>query len=563
MSTRTITKNNSGSSAYNNNYCTINKNNNTSSSCCSVCTAPIKMMGAGSDNNSGAARVCSLRCSWKTKQQCVQCGRQVKDEKLPFADHPHFKIFCGALCLDEARRGNWCIACGVKQVTTQGNSRCSHECMSVDVPLTESPFPSRRTTPGEGEKGNTSSSSNTNTTTTNNNNHNNNNYNNNNNNNNNINHQQQYTTNNSNNNNSNPSTTQLSRRASFSSTVSSSSTGCGFNNNGYQQQQQQQMFYHQHNNNNHQNHHHHHQPMMQERKPNSRDSQPHHHHHHHHHPHSSTSTSSSSRVTCSPVQPGSKLWDRITTPFHRSGLQCYQVIQVHNSVADKKAYNAYRLSVDQNLSSKGIKKYGFGGEGNEHKRFVPLMAGCGGHLYGLRLASQLPTSQHSSSSAANHKEIGCDIEGYPFVCQDPSCDVCRILESGLKLTSVTGRSSHFSVPTLDSVLPWCQDASASTPSSSSNNNNNSSTLNSTSSSSSTNNLPKFQAAALIRTVLGNVHIVNDFESVPESQAPQGYDSVVCVDNNNTSNNNNQPRTDSAFNYNDRGVLCEYVVLFSS
>lgn len=117
----------------------------------------------------------------------------------------------------------------------------------------------------------------------------------------------------------------------------------------------------------------------------------------------------------------------------------------------------------------------------------------------------------------------------------------------MKLTAVTGRTSHFSVPTLDSALPWCQDAASNAPSSSS----------------STTNKPKFQAAALVRTVLGNVHVVNDFDSVPESQPPEGFDSVVCVENSNNSNNSNAARTDSAFNYNDRGVLCEYIVLFSS
>ena len=145
----------SASKSYNNNNKSNNNYTHHLQNCCSICNAPAKVSSASSPststNTSGAARVCSLRCSWFSKQQCVQCGRQVKNEKLPFPDHPNFKIFCGALCLDEARRGNWCIACGVKQVTIQGLSRCSHDCMSVDVPLPhESPFPSRRTTPPEG-----------------------------------------------------------------------------------------------------------------------------------------------------------------------------------------------------------------------------------------------------------------------------------------------------------------------------------------------------------------------------------------------------------------------------
>lgn len=450
---------------------------------------------------SSAARngCCSLRCSWKSTCQCVQCGRQVRPDKLPFGEaHADFKTFCGPLCLDEARRGSWCIACGVKQVTTQGLSRCSNECMAADVPLPhESPFPSRRTTPGE--DGNNINNQNQQQQ------QNNNNFFFNNNTNNQVLQEGNSTT-------SNNSSNRASRRASFSNNTGASASSSSLMNKNT-------------NSNN-------------------------------------NIASADSRPTVSTVHPGSKLWDRITTPFHRAGLQCYQVIQINNSAVDKKAYNAYRLAVDQKLVANKTAKWAWGGEGNEHKRFVPLMAGCGGHLYGLRLAQQFTSSSSSSMSSNNYPKNNNhhhnnnynnqqpEIEGYPFVCSDPTCDVCRILSSGLKLTSVAGRTSHFSVPTLDSVLPWCADAA--------------STINAGSP-----QHVRFQAAALVRTVLGNVNVVGDFDQVSVNAPPQGFDSVVCCPESKEKSSLNdvstiaEIKTDSAFTYNDQGILAEYIVLFTN
>jgi hypothetical protein len=413
---------------------------------CTVCSAPCR---------SAARPTCSLRCSWKTSGHCVQCGRKVKQ---PEGDQqqtatPYYTTFCGPLCCGEARRGNWCIGCGVKQVSTQGVSRCSNECMSIDIPFAmtdNSAFPSRRTTPDDKNTQNN-------------------------------------------------------------------------NNNSNQQQQQQSSS-----------------------RPNSREII---NDHQHQQQNQFVVAPAGSRVTCSAVQPGSKLWDRITTPFHRQGLQCFQVIKVNNSAADKKAYNAYRLACDQKISAARVIKYGFGGEGCEHKRFYSLMPGCGAHLWGLRLAGQVPPNQQQQQ-----KDAGEGIEGFASTCQDPYCDVCRILDSGLKLTSIAGRPSHFSVPTLESVLPWCNDTA--------------STVTSTHFS-PVDGRPyqytqRFQAVALVRTALGTVHVVNDMKDVAIDKPPQNFDSVVMVrDEDKLPNQPGTCKTDSAFTYNDQSILCEYIVLFDN
>lgn len=415
---------------------------------CTICSAPCR---------SAARPTCSLRCSWKSSGHCVQCGRKVKQQpegqQQQQQENPSFTTFCGPLCLVEARKGNWCIGCGVKQITTQGLSRCSSECMAVDIPFAQtdnSAFPSRRTTPDEK---------------------------------------------NSNNNNNT-------------------------NNNQHQQRQ----------------------GSSSTSRPNSREEQ------------QQQNTGGGSRITCSAVQPGSKLWERITTPFVRQGLQCFQVIKVNNTTADKKAYNAYRLACDQKIAAAGILKYGFGGEGCEHKRFYSLMPGCGSHLWGLRLAAQVNNNNGTiNKNSNNNNSNNSEIEGFASTCQDPYCDVCRILDSGLKLTSIAGRPSHFSVPTLESVLPWCEDTATT----------HTSTHFSPLDGSPYNYTQRFQAVALVRTALGNAQVVNDMKDVAVDRPPANYDSVVMVRDEDKLPQAGTCKTDSAFTYSDQSILCEYIVLFDT
>lgn len=228
--------------------------------------------------------------------------------------------------------------------------------------------------------------------------------------------------------------------------------------------------------------------------------------------------SSKQHRTCCLVQPGNKIFERIVAPFAARGLQVVQVVQVNNLPQEKKAYAAHRLAVDQRMSHQGIPKFGMGGEGGEHKRFVPLMPGC----------------WQSLQFAGNGNNGGANGQIPSNLCADPSCDTCRILGHGMKLSTLIGRSSHFSVPNFESVLPWCMDAGRSVDG----------------------GATRLCTVALTRVVIGVPMIVHELSQI--QPPPVGYDCVLCMD---PPVNGVPPETDSVFTYSDHSIQCEYIVSF--
>lgn len=104
------------------------------------------------------------------------------------------------------------------------------------------------------------------------------------------------------------------------------------------------------------------------------------------------------------------------------------VVKVGGQTAARKSYLAYRTRVETELSEvcgHGAPKYGHGGEGNEHRRYMPLNAECGSHPLSL----QGP-------------------------CGSPTCDVCMLLQNGTDLNSMN-RASHFSTSSVDAAVDCC------------------------------------------------------------------------------------------------------------
>lgn len=379
--------------------------------CCCVCAKVVPASFASADpSGAGAAATCSLRCSWRQRLACCQCGRNIAGNTAAKA-----AIFCGAACADEARRGNWCVLCGCRPSAAAGRcGLCSSATGSApasqpvsaqlsrrnsgvfEMNTDESPFPSRKTSPEE----------------------------------------------------------------AMSKAQRAGGSGGG--------------------------------------KP---------------------------QRTCSVVYPDggtARVYERIAAPFIARGLHVAQIIQLNGNPQEKKAYNANRLAVDQRMAAGNIAKLGFGGEGNEHKRFVPLLSGC-------------CAAFAAPSGIVIH---GGNNDGVPAtLCCDGACDACRIMENGMKLSSIVGRTSHFSVPNFDSVLPWCLDAGKP----------------------SDNGAARLCAVALTRVVVGHPLIVHDLSQV--APPPIGYDSVLCMDR--PGPDGAAPQSDSCFSFSDHSVQAEYIVFFAA
>jgi len=144
------------------------------------------------------------------------------------------------------------------------------------------------------------------------------------------------------------------------------------------------------------------------------------------------------------------------------------VVKVGGTTASRKAYLAHRTRVETDLSETcghGAPKYGHGGEGNEHRRYMPLRVECGTNALEFRGS-----------------------------CGSPSCEVCSLLANGMDLRGLD-RASHFSTSTVDSALDCCPNG--------------------------------FAAVLVSRVVVGNPLIVDSVEHV--QQPPAGFHSIVVCE----------------------------------
>jgi hypothetical protein len=106
----------------------------------------------------------------------------------------------------------------------------------------------------------------------------------------------------------------------------------------------------------------------------------------------------------------------------------------------------------------------------------------------------------------------------------------------MKLSALIGRTSHFSVPNFESVLPWCFDAGKPV----------------------NGGATRLCAVALTNVVVGVPFIVHDLAAV--APPPVGYDSVIHVEK---SADGRPPESDACFSFSDYYVSAEYIVYFAA
>jgi hypothetical protein len=95
------------------------------------------------------------------------------------------------------------------------------------------------------------------------------------------------------------------------------------------------------------------------------------------------------------------------------------IVKVGGPAEARKQYTAYRCRVESEMNQDrgiGAPKFGHGGEGNEHRRFIPLRSECG---------------------------LAVVADGVP-TCGSPTCEVCTLLEGGIHATCHSAAVPAFS-----------------------------------------------------------------------------------------------------------------------
>lgn len=118
--------------------------------------------------------------------------------------------------------------------------------------------------------------------------------------------------------------------------------------------------------------------------------------------------------------------------FSANGLVVVNVVKCTPHTVRRKNYLTYRSHVEQEMTSrKQLTKYGYGGEGNEQRRYVPLLLKC------------------TMGPGANPFAVGGSAAD---CCADTSCSACFALRNGFSLEG-SGAVSHYCTTELElSVL---------------------------------------------------------------------------------------------------------------
>ena len=113
-------------------------------------------------------------------------------------------------------------------------------------------------------------------------------------------------------------------------------------------------------------------------------------------------------VAHEPLPMGDKLRGSFERQLAPHGAALIGAVKLGGPAAPRKRFLAYRARTEEELVAslgRGTPKWGHGGEGNEQRRYVPLRVACWG-------------------------QAGIDGQS---VCQDPTCDACRLMATGFKL----------------------------------------------------------------------------------------------------------------------------------
>ena len=185
-----------------------------------------------------------------------------------------------------------------------------------------------------------------------------------------------------------------------------------------------------------------------------------------------------------------------------TGHTIVNVVKCAEHALRKRAYLNYRAMVEQQLSGGKCPKYCHGGEGNEHKQYIPLTLKCS-------------LGAGSNPFALPLTPVDC--------CMDSSCEVCSLLNNGLNLR-IQGKASHYSTASAGTAVSWCQPQ----------------------------NKFGLMAVAVCRVVVGTPTIVASSEEV---SVPQDSNTHSCI----VSDGN--PSNDGTYVFRDDAIDVQNIILF--
>lgn len=163
--------------------------------------------------------------------------------------------------------------------------------------------------------------------------------------------------------------------------------------------------------------------------------------------------------------------ERTTVASMFKSVHVMGVVQIAPNAYRRRAYLNHRAAAETRMAQTRSPKYGFGGEGNEHKRFCPVNLACA-------------------------MQSGAD--GVVHPCSSLDCEACQLMTHGFSLQR-SGLQSHYCMATADVAASWA----APSPSG-------------------------LRAVCVARTVTGNAQIISDPEEITEPWT-LGFDSCVVSD----------------------------------
>lgn len=121
------------------------------------------------------------------------------------------------------------------------------------------------------------------------------------------------------------------------------------------------------------------------------------------------------------------LLQSLRSVFSDLGLVVVNVVQCTPHTIRRKNFLTYRASVEHEMSAGRLSKYGFGGEGNEQRRYMPLSVEC-----------SLGPAGNPFAVAGSCAEC----------CEDSRCTTCSSLRNGLQ-KDLLGTISHYCTTELE------------------------------------------------------------------------------------------------------------------
>lgn len=184
-----------------------------------------------------------------------------------------------------------------------------------------------------------------------------------------------------------------------------------------------------------------------------------------------------------------------------TGHTIVNIVKIADHTVRKKAYLNYRTTVEQQLSFAKLPKYSHGGEGNEHKQYIPLVLKCS-------------LGAGANPFALPQTPVDC--------CTDSTCEVCSVLNNGLSLR-LQSKASHYCTANPATAISWCQPQGHS----------------------------RLMAVALCRVVVGNPRIVASTEQI--ASPDNFFHSCIVSDGN--------PCNDGTYVFRDDAIEVQNIVLF--